>query len=228
MIGINIYLNELSVINMISREDKMKKNILIAILCVAILLLVPFTSISGASVGGLNTKVEIVEEANPDIPYHMFEEMVVLINQLLVDGKDVPEVVDMCNEALEMIVSILKMGLHDEICGVLALLFFGFGVLGVFLCGLGIIFGEEVDPVLGSIFIALGTASMIIAMTCFVIATILLCEWVWEIWIENDILKKGTGLNPQISLECFSESDISAFTEFFKSYEVNGCPCMYE
>jgi hypothetical protein len=212
-----------------SREDNMrKKNLLIAILCVTILLLVPFTSISGASVGRLNTKVEIVEEANPVIPYHLFEEMVVLINQLLVDGKDVPEVVDMCNEALELIDSILQMELHDTICGVLALLFFGFGVLGVFLLALGLIFGEEVDPLLGSIFIALGTASMIIAMTCFVIATILLCEWVWEIWIENNILKKGTGLNPQINPESISESDISAFTEFLKSYKLNCYPCMYE
>jgi hypothetical protein len=50
------------------REDIMqKKNILIAILCVTILLLVPFTSISSASVSGLNTKVEIVEEVYPNI-----------------------------------------------------------------------------------------------------------------------------------------------------------------
>ena len=57
---------------------------------------------------------------------------------------------------------------------------------------------------------------------------ILLCEWAWDIWWENDILKKGTGLNPQIIPESISEYDITTITEFFKSYELNGCPCMYE
>ena len=46
-----------------------KKNILIAILCVTILLLVPLTNVSGASVNGLNTKVEVIEETNPNIVF---------------------------------------------------------------------------------------------------------------------------------------------------------------
>jgi hypothetical protein len=205
-----------------------KKNILIAILCATILLLVPFTSISGASVGGLNTKVEIVEEANPDIPYHLFEELVVLINQLLVDGKDVPEVVDMCNEALELIDSILIMELNEEICLKLEALFWGFAGLAIVLVVLAIIFEDEGQPVIASIFMALGEASMIIAAFNWVIGMILFCEWAWEFWWDSNILKKGTGLNPQISPESISEIDISAFTEFVKSYELNGCPCMYE
>jgi len=53
-----------------------KKNILIAILCASILLLVPLTNVSGASIGGLNTKDEIVEETNPNIKdmYSIFME----------------------------------------------------------------------------------------------------------------------------------------------------------
>jgi hypothetical protein len=207
-----------------------KKNILIAILCASILLLVPFSTISGASVGGLNNKVEIVGESNPVIPYHLFEELIELINQLLVDGKDVPEVVDMCNEALELIDSILQMDLHDIICGVFAILFFGFGVLGLFLRELCIIFEGVGFTFLGSIFLSLSMASIVIAITCLFIAMILDCEWAWDIWYfpGNNILKNGIGLNPQINPENISESDISAFTEFFESYEVNGCPCMYE
>jgi hypothetical protein len=205
-----------------------KKNILIAILCAFILLLVPFTSISGASVGRLNTKVEIVEEADPVIPFYLFDELVELINQLLVDGKDVPEVVDMCNEALELIDSIIQSENLEEICASLELLFWGFGILAVFLVALGLMFEWEGYPLLGSLFKALGEASLIIAAFNWVIGIILLCEWAYDFWLENDILKKGTGLNPQISPECISEIDLSAFIEFFKSYEVNGCPCMYE
>jgi len=44
-----------------------KKNILIAILCVTILLLVPLSNVSGVSVDGLNTKDEVIEDANPVI-----------------------------------------------------------------------------------------------------------------------------------------------------------------
>jgi hypothetical protein len=190
--------------------------------------LVPFTSISGASVSGLNTKVEIVEETNPDIPYHLFDELIELINQLLVDGKDVPEVVDMCNNALELIDSIIQSENLEEICASLELLFWSFAVLAVFLVSLGIMFEWEGYPFLGILFKALGTPCMTIAIICWVIGMILLCEWAYDFWLENDILKKGTGLNPQISPECISEIDLSAFIEFFKSYEVNGCPCMYE
>ena len=98
-----------------------KKNILITIFCVTILLLVPLSNVSGASVGGLNNKVGIVEESNLVIPYHLFDELVVLINQLLVDGKDIPFVVDGCNEALGLIDSIIQMDIIDKICDVLVL-----------------------------------------------------------------------------------------------------------
>jgi hypothetical protein len=217
---------------MISEGGNMqKKNILIAILCVTILLLVPLTNVSGASVGGLNTKNIVVEETNPVIPYYLFDELVELINQLLVDGKDVPEVVDMCNEALELIDSILQNELHDIICGGLAILFFGFGVLALFLRELCIIFLEVGFPFLGNIFLSLSMASIVIAIACLFIGMIFDCEWAWDIWHffqDNNILKNGIGLNSQINPENISESDISAFTEFFKSHEVNGCPCMYE
>jgi hypothetical protein len=214
---------------MVSREDIMqKKNILIAILCVTILLLVPFTSISGASVNGLNTKVEIVDESNPVIPYYLFDELVELINQLLEDGKDVPEVVDMCNEALEVIDSILLMELHQAICAALQLLFWSFMLGGIFLFTLAYIYRDAGQPEIASIFMTLAFACVVIGSTFWVIGLILFCEWAWEILLENDILKNGMGLNPQINPECISEIDISAFTEFFKSYEVNGCPCMYE
>jgi hypothetical protein len=209
-------------------EIDMKKNILIAILCVTILLLVPFTSISGASVGGLNTKVEIVEETNPVIPYYLFDELVVLINQLLVDGKDVPEVVDMCNEALEVIDSILLMELHQAICAALQLLFWSFMLGGIFLFTLAYIYRDAGQPEIASIFMALAFACVVMGSTCWVIGLILLCEWAWDILRENNILKNGMDLNPQINPESISEIDISAFTEFFKSYEVNCYPCMYE
>jgi hypothetical protein len=207
-----------------------KKNILIAVLCATILLLVPFTSISGASVGGLNTKNIVVGETTPVIPYYLFDELVELINQLLVDGKDIPEVVDMCNEALELIDSILQNELHDIICGGLAILFFGFLVLAIFLLELSNIFEGIGSTFLSSIFLSLSIASIVITISCLFIGMILDCEWAWDIWYfpKNNILKNGIGLNPQINPENISESDISAFTEFFKSYEVNGCPCMYE
>ena len=207
-----------------------KKNILIAVLCTTILILVPLTNVSGGSIGGLNPKVEIVKEATPVIPYHLFDELIELINQLLVDGKDVPEVVDMCNEALELIGSILQNELHDIICGGLAILFFGFLVLAIFLLELCNIFFEVGFTFLGNIFLSLSTASIVITISCLFIGMILDCQWAWDIWYfpKNNILKNGIGLNPQIKPENISESDISALIEFFKSYELNGCPCMYE
>jgi len=59
-----------------------KRNILIAILCVTILLLVPLSNISGASVGGLNIKDEVIEETNPVIPDSQLEE---LLFQTIID-----------------------------------------------------------------------------------------------------------------------------------------------
>jgi len=44
-----------------------KKNVLIAILCIAILLLVPLNNVSGGSVGGLNKKVEVNKEQNSNL-----------------------------------------------------------------------------------------------------------------------------------------------------------------
>jgi hypothetical protein len=205
-----------------------KKNILIAILCVTILLLVPFTSISGASVGELNTKVEIVEEATPVIPYHMFEELVESINQLLIDYGDIPKVVEICNEALELIDPIILGEIHDGICLTLGVLFFTFGFAGIFFFMLGQAYRDSGRPDEAIYYETLATACVVISSMNFVIAFILFCEWAWAFWFENDVLKNQIDLNPQISPESFSEYDITVFQELFKSYEINCLPCMFE
>jgi hypothetical protein len=214
---------------MVSREDNMqKKNILIAILSIAILLLVPFTSISGASVGGLSNKVGIVEESNPVIPYHLFDELIELINQLLVDGKEIPYIVDICNEALEMINPIIQKEIFEGICALLELLCLSFGVAVIFLLMLAQAYRDSGQPEIAIIFEALAFPCVIIVTLFLGIAVILFCDFVWDSNQEINILKDIIDLNPQINPESISEIDISAFTEFFKSYEVNGCPCMYE
>ena len=45
---------------------------------------------------------------------------------------------------------------------------------------------------------------------------------------EINILNNLIGLNSQINLESITEYDITAIQELIKSYELNGCPCMYE
>jgi hypothetical protein len=187
----------------------MKKNILIAILCVTILLLVPFTSISGASVSGLNTKVEIVEEVNPVIPYNLFEELVESINQLLIDYGDIPEVVDTCNEALEVIDSIIKMDIIEEICLALYVLYNLFllamwGCLFFFLSFL--LEGNLIEALKSG---ALCIAWLTIATTRYCIAIVLNCEWPGELNQEINILLNKISLNPQINPESISEYDIT-------------------
>ena len=190
-----------------------KKNILLAILCVTILLLVPLTNVSGGSIGGLNTKVEVVEEANPDIPYHMFEEMVELINQLLIDGRDIPEVVVACNEALEVINPIIQMELFEGICTVTGILFWTFGIVGILLFIRG--------------FRVLATYCELICALNLGIGLIFFCEWaIYFFSQENNLFKNGIGLNPQINLKSISEYDITTIQEFIQPYEVNDCPCI--
>jgi hypothetical protein len=192
-----------------------KKNILIAILFTAIFLLVPLTNVSGGSVGGLNTKEGIVEVANPDIPYHMFEELVELINQLLVAGSDIPFVFDMCNDALEMINPILEWEIFEGICIVTGMLFWTFGIVGILLFIRG--------------FRELATYCELICALNLGIGIILFCDWILDVISqENNLFKNGIGLNPQINLENISEYDITVIQEFIQSYELNGCPCIYE
>jgi hypothetical protein len=200
-----------------------KKNIFLAILCTSILLLVPLTNISGASVSGLNTEAEFVEEANTVIPYHLFEELIVLINRLLIDYGDIPEVVVACNEALEAIDSIIQMDNIEEICDRLWGIGYAFGLIG--LIALFFLIGEE------DLFDALYLIGWIIA--CFSIVIIiecigflLKCDWPPELNQKINKLKDIIDLFPQINLENITEYDITKLQELIKSYEVNSCPCM--
>ena len=205
-----------------------KKNILIAILCVSILLLVPLTNISGASIGGLNTKDDIVEEAKPVIPYYLFDELIELINQLLVECSHIPEIVNMCYEALEVIDSITQKELFEIICLELGSLFLLLGYGGVILAAVALDCWERGYPIDALEIGALAIACLFFVGIIYGIAKVLNCEWVDNWPPEINILLNEIGLNLQISPDSISDYDISAIQEFIQSYELNGCPCIYE
>ena len=202
------------------------KNIFLAILCASILLLVPLTNISGASVGELNTEAEFVEEANTVIPYHLFEELIVLINRLLIDYRDIPEVVVACNEALEVIDSIIQMDNIEEICDRL----WGIGYAFVLIAALAfleflIYFGnEKYSGALYCMTWAIACFSIVILIE--VIGALLKCDWPPELNQKINKLKDIIDLFPQMNLENITEFDITTLQELKKSYEVNSCPCM--
>ena len=81
----------------------MNKKLLIAGFFATIMLLVPLSSITGASVNALNTTEEVIEEPYPVIPYYLLDDLYNAINNLLVNYGDDPEVVLLCEEILEMI-----------------------------------------------------------------------------------------------------------------------------
>jgi hypothetical protein len=154
--------------------------------------------------------------------------LVELINQLLVDGKDIPEIVDICNEALEVIDSILQMELFEEFCTALGLIFFGLsaGVILLLMLTQGCL--DAGYPLEALKCFALCIECLFIMGIIVGIAGILKCAWIDESNQEFNIFKNLIDLYSQIDSDNISEFDITRIHEFIQSYGLNGCPCMQE
>jgi hypothetical protein len=90
------------------RYSLQKKNILIAILFTIIILLVPFTSVSGISIVGLNTK-----DDNPEVPYlvsdsttlilHTYDKTDVKQKSVFIPKNDANQIYNLFEELIHMI-----------------------------------------------------------------------------------------------------------------------------
>jgi len=101
-----------------------KKNILLAILCASILLFVPLTNVSGGSIGGLNTKVEIVEDSDLNHIEQLLDDLRVLIDEILLVYGNNPKIVEKCLQIKEFFDS-----WKEALC--FALFMISIGVLGL-------------------------------------------------------------------------------------------------
>jgi hypothetical protein len=188
-----------------------KKNISIAILCVTILLFVPFTSISGASIRKFNTKEQVIEEAKPIIQYYFFDELVELINELLVDYRHMPEIADACNEALEVIDSIKLLKYPRLICYLLEDLGYLVFYIAIYFFMIGTLISTGV-PSWAEPFYKICTKFYNIYLQILIFGAEFDC---WEEPVPYNF-EIETGLNLQT-------------TQFsISNYKLNGCPCMQE
>ena len=193
-----------------------KKNILIAILCATILMLVPFTSISSASVSGSNTKVEVIEDTYSVIQEYIQEELHELINLLLLNYGHIPQIVAVCNELLELISPDYP---GDAFCFMLLVLI----RLTLYVCEFIWYFLLEQGYV-GPITWFLYLSFLILAYEIYFFGIKVNC---WD-YGEPTFFKSETGLNLQTILNSISQYDITTIQKLTKLYEVKGCHCIQE
>ena len=193
-----------------------KKNILIAILCVTVLLLVPLSNVSGASVGGLNTKKEVIEEAYPnsevidiskfieefqiqedlditpdDFTLEDLRDFVIKINLLF---GHYPEVAESCKNIIEILDTP-----YPKLCNLFITLFLVWGVFGAEVINVLKAFGIYETPIGQAIWLLM--AAILIWL---LVGTLCFCY-------DEEELVNDFDLNELTSIE-----------------NSNQCPCMYE
>ncbi len=186
------------------------KKILIASLFATIMLLVPFSSSTGASIGELNIKGEVIGETYPVIPDYLLEELYDLINQLLLYYGHLPEIVAICNEILEIINSDDP---YPVFCASLGIMLVSIGVWIFIFDGLAF-YWKDKDPNMYQFFFTLSVIVQEMILLLFVIG-IFVCGW--DLPPPPGKLEIETGFNLQATQ--------NSINELIQSNEVNMCPC---
>jgi hypothetical protein len=189
----------------------MKKKILIAGFFASIMLLVPFSSISGGYVVVNSNTIEENVEAYPVIPDYLLEELMDKINYLLANYDNEPEVVEICNEILEVI----NPDNTFDILGFCDMLYEVFRSVTDFseFAKSQAIYYKDKDLAMYLYYITLASIFEVISMYIFTLGLFFRC-WGGS---PNTLIDSESGLNLQLT-----QQSITGLTQ---SQEVNMCPC---